>query len=77
MLLLHNHLGDWYAVCHDHETGEVRDFHAGRITNITNTRRTFTPPEGFAAEEKGVEHSSESAVEFWQDGEDSNDAERR
>lgn len=51
VLLLHNHLGEWYAVCHDHETGEVRDFHAGRMTNLTNTRRAFTPPEGFDAEE--------------------------
>ena len=51
VLLLHNHLGEWYAVCHDHETGQVRDFHAGRMTNLTNTRRTFTPPEGFDAAE--------------------------
>jgi predicted DNA-binding transcriptional regulator YafY len=51
VLLLHNHLGEWYAVCHDHETGEVRDFHAGRITDIADTRRAFTPPEGFDSEE--------------------------
>ena len=51
VLLLHNHLGEWYAVCHDHETGEVRDFHAGRMTNIVNTRRSFTPPVGWDAEE--------------------------
>jgi predicted DNA-binding transcriptional regulator YafY len=51
VLLLHNHLGEWYAVCHDHETGEVRDFHAGRITGISDTSRTFTPPEGFDADE--------------------------
>jgi predicted DNA-binding transcriptional regulator YafY len=51
VLLLHNHLGEWYAVCHDHETGEVRDFHAGRMTNLTNTRRTFVPPDGWDAEE--------------------------
>lgn len=51
VLLLHNHLGEWYAVGYDHETGEVRDFHAGRITDITNTRRAFTRPEGFDAEE--------------------------
>jgi len=44
VLLLHNHLGEWYAVCHDHESGEIRDFHAGRITGIAITRRTFTPP---------------------------------
>jgi predicted DNA-binding transcriptional regulator YafY len=51
VLLLHNHLGEWYAVCHDHETGEVRDFHAGRINDIAETRRAFTPPEGFDADE--------------------------
>jgi predicted DNA-binding transcriptional regulator YafY len=51
VLLLHNHLGEWYAVCHDHETGEVRDFHAGRITDISDARRAFTPPEGFDADE--------------------------
>lgn len=50
VLLLHNHLGEWYAVCHDHETGEVRDFHAGRMTNIMNTRRSFTPPVDWDAE---------------------------
>jgi len=51
VLLLHNHLGEWYAVCHDHETGEVRDFHAGRIINISDTHRTFTPPDSFDADE--------------------------
>ena len=51
VLLLHNHLGEWYAVSYDHETGEVRDFHAGRITNIVNTRRSFTPPDDWDAEE--------------------------
>jgi predicted DNA-binding transcriptional regulator YafY len=51
VLLLHNHLGEWYAVCHDHETGEVRDFHAGRIINISDTRCTFTPPESFDPDE--------------------------
>jgi predicted DNA-binding transcriptional regulator YafY len=51
VLLLHNHLGEWYAVCHDHETNEVRDFHAGRISEISDTRRAFTPPEGFDADE--------------------------
>lgn len=51
VLLLHNHLGEWYAVCHDHETGEVRDFHAGRMTNLTNTHRVFTPPDRWNAKE--------------------------
>jgi predicted DNA-binding transcriptional regulator YafY len=51
VLLLHNHLGEWYAVSHDHETGEVRDFHAGRIASIQNTRRPFTPPADWDAHE--------------------------
>lgn len=44
VLLLHNHLGEWYAVCYDHLSREVRDFHAGRITQLANTRRLFTLP---------------------------------
>jgi predicted DNA-binding transcriptional regulator YafY len=44
VLLLHNHLGEWYAVCFDHLSREVRDFHAGRITYLANTRRQFAPP---------------------------------
>ncbi len=44
VLLLHNHLGEWYAVCYDHLSREVRDFHAGRITRLANTRRQFTLP---------------------------------
>ena len=44
VLLLHNNLGEWYAVCYDHLSREVRDFHAGRITQLANTRRQFTPP---------------------------------
>ncbi len=51
VLLLHNHLGEWYAVCHDHQSGEIRDFHAGRIQHIANTRRVFTPPAGWDADE--------------------------
>ncbi|HEY0005885.1 MAG TPA: WYL domain-containing protein [Pyrinomonadaceae bacterium] len=51
VLLLHNHLGEWYAVSYDHETGEIRDFHAGRITNIVNTRRPFSPPADWDAQE--------------------------
>ena len=51
VLLLHNHLGEWYAVCHDHETTEVRDFHAGRITRVVSTHRSFTPPADWDAQE--------------------------
>ena len=51
VLLLHNHLGEWYAVCRDHLSGEVRDFHAGRVRSIAETRRTFRPPVGWDADE--------------------------
>jgi predicted DNA-binding transcriptional regulator YafY len=51
VLLLHNHLGEWYAVCHDHLSGELRDFHAGRILEAANTRRPFTPPATWNADE--------------------------
>lgn len=51
VLLLHNHLGEWYAVCHDHLSGEIRDFHAGRITALANMRRTFTPPANWDAQQ--------------------------
>lgn len=50
VLLLHNYLGEWYAVCWDHQSREVRDFHAGRITSLTNTRRTFQIPNDWDAQ---------------------------
>lgn len=49
VLMLHNHLGEWYAVCYDHSSHEVRDFHAGRIKQIANTRRPFKPPADWDA----------------------------
>src|ERR1051326_283869 len=51
VLLLHNFAGDWYAVAFDHLRGEVRDFHAGRIRNITPTRNYFDPPVGWDSDE--------------------------
>ena len=51
VLLVHNYLGEWYAVCYDHLSKEVRDFHAGRITHLVKTRRRFTPPADWNAEE--------------------------
>lgn len=39
--------GEWYAVAWDHKSGEIRDFHAGRIRAIYETERTFEPPEGW------------------------------
>jgi predicted DNA-binding transcriptional regulator YafY len=44
VLILHNALGEWYAICYDHYRKAIRDFHAGRITRLSETHRTFTPP---------------------------------
>jgi predicted DNA-binding transcriptional regulator YafY len=50
VLVLHNSLGEWYAICYDHYRQAVRDFHAGRITSLRATRRTFTPPADWDAQ---------------------------
>jgi predicted DNA-binding transcriptional regulator YafY len=50
VLLVHNYLGEWYAVGYDHLSREIRDFHAGRITHLVNTRRRFIPPADWEAE---------------------------
>jgi predicted DNA-binding transcriptional regulator YafY len=44
VLILHNALGEWYAICYDHYREAVRDFHAGRILRLSETGRTFTLP---------------------------------
>jgi predicted DNA-binding transcriptional regulator YafY len=44
VLILHNALGEWYAICYDHYRKAVRDFHAGRILRLSETGRTFTLP---------------------------------
>jgi predicted DNA-binding transcriptional regulator YafY len=44
VLLLHNSLGEWYAIGYDHHRQAMRDFHAGRILRLSDTRRTFIPP---------------------------------
>jgi predicted DNA-binding transcriptional regulator YafY len=41
------HSGRWYAVGHDHRSGEIRSFRADRIAAITPTDQRFPPPEGF------------------------------
>lgn len=50
VLVLHNFAGDWYAVAFDHLRGELRDFHAGRMKNLTLTEKFFDPPEGWDAD---------------------------
>ena len=42
--MLHNALGEWYAICYDHYRKAVRDFHAGRMLRLSVTRRAFMPP---------------------------------
>ena len=39
--LLHNFGGDWYAISFDHNREGMRDFHAGRITNLKETNESF------------------------------------
>ncbi len=51
VLLLHKNLGEWYAVCFDHKSREVRDFHAGRISRVSETGRCFYQPEGWDPEQ--------------------------
>src|SRR5262245_13115959 len=50
VLILHNALGEWYAICYDHYSQAVRDFHAGRIIRLSETSRTFTPPVDWDAQ---------------------------
>jgi predicted DNA-binding transcriptional regulator YafY len=51
VLLLHNQLGEWYAVCYDHLRNDIRDFHAGRISSLRETGRTFEPPKDWNADD--------------------------
>ena len=44
VLLVHNWIGEWYAISWDIEKQGYRDFHAGRISNLARTRRHFEPP---------------------------------
>jgi predicted DNA-binding transcriptional regulator YafY len=51
VLLVHNHLGEWYAVCRDHsDEDRIKDFHAGRISKITEIHRPFTLPDNWPEE---------------------------
>ncbi|MDQ3323503.1 MAG: WYL domain-containing protein, partial [Acidobacteriota bacterium] len=51
VLLLHNFIGDWFAVCFDKNKSDTRDFHAGRMSNVKLTGETFEAPAGWNAEE--------------------------
>lgn len=50
VLVVHDHLGEWYAIAYDHLSGEVRDFHAGRILKLEQTHRTFDLPKNWDRE---------------------------
>lgn len=50
VLVLHNALGEWYAICYDHHRQAIRDFHAGRILRLSVTHRKFTPPADWDAQ---------------------------
>lgn len=49
--LLHNFAGDWYAVSFDHNSGDFRDFHVGRISNLRETGRYFEMQKNWKAED--------------------------
>jgi predicted DNA-binding transcriptional regulator YafY len=51
VLLLRHFAGDWYAISYDHQRRALRDFNAGRISNLRYTGRTFTPPDDWDADE--------------------------
>ncbi len=44
ILLLHNFIGDWFAVCYDKMKADTRDFHVGRMSNVKLTGETFKMP---------------------------------
>lgn len=39
--LLHNFMGDWYAIAYDYLRDDFRDFHVGRISNLRETGQSF------------------------------------
>src|SRR5262245_51501498 len=44
VLMVHNWIGEWYAICWDIGKQDYRDFHAGRVISLARTRRKFEPP---------------------------------
>jgi predicted DNA-binding transcriptional regulator YafY len=49
--LLHNFIGDWYAVSFDREKQDFRDFNIGRMKNLKLTGDYFEIQKGWNAEE--------------------------
>ena len=57
------HRGRWYAVGHDHRSGEIRSFRVDRIAAVAPDGPSFEPPPGFDA----VEHlNRQFAALDWQ-----------
>lgn len=51
VLLIHNWIGEWYAICWDLGKQAYRDFHAGRISKLIHTRRHFELPPDWHPQE--------------------------
>lgn len=49
--LLHNFMGDWYAVSFDRSKRVFRDFHVGRITDLRETGQYFERQKNWNAED--------------------------
>ncbi len=51
VLLLHNFIGDWFAISYDQEKSALRDFHAGRMKNVKLLDQSAELPKNFDAED--------------------------
>ncbi len=51
VLLLHNFIGDWFAVCYDLNKAAKRDFHVGRMSNVKLLDEPFETLPDWNAEE--------------------------
>lgn len=49
--LLHNFAGDWFAISFDHQSGQFRDFHLGRMSNLRETDCFFEKQKNWNAED--------------------------
>lgn len=49
--LLHNFIGDWYAISFDHQSGQMRDFHVGRMSNLKSTGNYFEMQKSWNADD--------------------------
>lgn len=49
-LHLHNAKAEWYVIAFDHKRNDIRDFHIGRIRELTVLKDIFEPPPDFNIE---------------------------